>query len=119
MSLSETSKHNGFAKRANITKLEKAIFLLKSSDLPNSYWAEEVNTATLLRNLIPLHQDSILAHIKFGKDQLLASKSFESLVVELSYPFWNPIVNGSLVSPLKKEYFLDTRMTTWLIVFFD
>ncbi|MBW0492551.1 hypothetical protein O181_032266 [Austropuccinia psidii MF-1] len=35
-----TPEHNGFAKRANQTILEKAKCMLNSSKLPNTYWAE-------------------------------------------------------------------------------
>ncbi|MBW0461502.1 hypothetical protein O181_001217 [Austropuccinia psidii MF-1] len=49
----DTPQHNGYAKRANRTILEKTRCLLNSSGLPNHYWAESLNTAVLLRNLIP------------------------------------------------------------------
>ncbi|MBW0592328.1 hypothetical protein O181_132043, partial [Austropuccinia psidii MF-1] len=49
----ETPQHNGFSERANQTILEKTCCLLNGSNLSNSYWAEAVNTATLLRNLVP------------------------------------------------------------------
>ncbi|MBW0535535.1 hypothetical protein O181_075250, partial [Austropuccinia psidii MF-1] len=49
----ETPEHNGFAERANRTILDKARCLLIRSSLPQSYWAEAVNTATFLSNLIP------------------------------------------------------------------
>ncbi|MBW0526856.1 hypothetical protein O181_066571 [Austropuccinia psidii MF-1] len=48
----ETPQHNGFAKRANRTILEKAGCLLNGSNLPRNYWAESVLTATILCNLI-------------------------------------------------------------------
>ncbi|MBW0492775.1 hypothetical protein O181_032490 [Austropuccinia psidii MF-1] len=48
-----TPKHNGFAERANCTLLDKAKCLLNGSGLPKCFWAEAVNTATLLCNLIP------------------------------------------------------------------
>ncbi|MBW0534367.1 hypothetical protein O181_074082 [Austropuccinia psidii MF-1] len=48
-----TPEHNGFAKRANWTILDKAICLLLNSNLPNQYRAEAVNTATFLTNIIP------------------------------------------------------------------
>ncbi|MBW0535199.1 hypothetical protein O181_074914, partial [Austropuccinia psidii MF-1] len=53
MSPAETPQHNGFAERANCTILEKARCLLNGSNLPSTYWAEAVNTATLLSNLTP------------------------------------------------------------------
>ncbi|MBW0502369.1 hypothetical protein O181_042084 [Austropuccinia psidii MF-1] len=48
-----TPQHNGFAERANRTLLDKAKCLLNGSGLPKRFWAEAVNTATLLCNLIP------------------------------------------------------------------
>ncbi|MBW0517549.1 hypothetical protein O181_057264 [Austropuccinia psidii MF-1] len=53
MSPPETPQHNGFAERANRTILEKAKCILNNSSLLNSYWAEAVNTATLLSNITP------------------------------------------------------------------
>ncbi|MBW0464970.1 hypothetical protein O181_004685 [Austropuccinia psidii MF-1] len=49
----ETPQHNGFAKRANQTVLEKAQCLLNGSILPNNFWEEAILTATMLCNLIP------------------------------------------------------------------
>ncbi|MBW0480194.1 hypothetical protein O181_019909 [Austropuccinia psidii MF-1] len=48
-----TPEHNGFAERENCTILNKARFLLLTSNLPRSYWAEAVNTALFLSNLMP------------------------------------------------------------------
>ncbi|MBW0505866.1 hypothetical protein O181_045581, partial [Austropuccinia psidii MF-1] len=48
-----TPEHNGFTERANRTILDKARCLLLTSNLPRSYWAEAVNTASLLSNLMP------------------------------------------------------------------
>ncbi|MBW0528471.1 hypothetical protein O181_068186 [Austropuccinia psidii MF-1] len=48
-----TPEHNGFAECANRTILDKARCLLLTSNLPKSYWAEAVNTASFLSNLIP------------------------------------------------------------------
>ncbi|MBW0500216.1 hypothetical protein O181_039931 [Austropuccinia psidii MF-1] len=48
-----TPEHNGFAEHANHTILDKARCLLLKSNLPRSFWAEAVNTATFLSNLIP------------------------------------------------------------------
>ncbi|MBW0496483.1 hypothetical protein O181_036198 [Austropuccinia psidii MF-1] len=50
---SYTPEHNGFSKRANRTILDKARCLLLTAEIPNQYWAEAVNTATILSNLIP------------------------------------------------------------------
>ncbi|MBW0515082.1 hypothetical protein O181_054797 [Austropuccinia psidii MF-1] len=48
-----TPEHNSFAERANQTILEKERCLLLMSNLPSCYWAEAVNTATHLVNIIP------------------------------------------------------------------
>ncbi|MBW0471919.1 hypothetical protein O181_011634 [Austropuccinia psidii MF-1] len=53
MSPAKTPQHNGFAERANQTILEKTCCLLNGSNLPNSYWAEAVNTEALLSSLVP------------------------------------------------------------------
>ncbi|MBW0537362.1 hypothetical protein O181_077077 [Austropuccinia psidii MF-1] len=50
---SYTPQHNGVVERANQTILEKAKCLLNGSNLPKLYWAEAINTATTLSNLIP------------------------------------------------------------------
>ncbi|MBW0467997.1 hypothetical protein O181_007712 [Austropuccinia psidii MF-1] len=51
--LQPTPEHNGIAKRANCTTLEKTQCMLNSTKLPNSYWAEAVSTASLLSNSVP------------------------------------------------------------------
>ncbi|MBW0527614.1 hypothetical protein O181_067329 [Austropuccinia psidii MF-1] len=48
-----TPQHNGFAEHANRTILDKAKCLLNESGLAKQYWAEAINTSTLLTNLIP------------------------------------------------------------------
>ncbi|MBW0460973.1 hypothetical protein O181_000688, partial [Austropuccinia psidii MF-1] len=48
-----TPQLNEFAECAKRTILEKALCLLLEANLPNRYWAEAVNHATLLTNLIP------------------------------------------------------------------
>ncbi|MBW0542269.1 hypothetical protein O181_081984 [Austropuccinia psidii MF-1] len=48
-----TPEHNGIAERANRTILDKAQCLLLTSNLPNQYWAEAINTATFLTNILP------------------------------------------------------------------
>ncbi|MBW0469652.1 hypothetical protein O181_009367 [Austropuccinia psidii MF-1] len=48
-----TPQLNGFAEHPNRTILEKACCLLLGANIPNHYWAEAVNHATLLTNLIP------------------------------------------------------------------
>ncbi|MBW0488360.1 hypothetical protein O181_028075 [Austropuccinia psidii MF-1] len=47
-----TPQHNGFAKRANQTILDKSKCLLNWCGLPKQFWEEAINTATLLCNLI-------------------------------------------------------------------
>ncbi|MBW0543225.1 hypothetical protein O181_082940 [Austropuccinia psidii MF-1] len=49
----ETPQHNGFSERANQTIIEKGRCILNHPNLPKKYWAEAVNTATFLSNLIP------------------------------------------------------------------
>ncbi|MBW0491336.1 hypothetical protein O181_031051 [Austropuccinia psidii MF-1] len=49
----ETPQHNGFTEIANQTILEKAWCMLSTSNLPNCFWAEAVNTATLLSSFTP------------------------------------------------------------------
>ncbi|MBW0545858.1 hypothetical protein O181_085573 [Austropuccinia psidii MF-1] len=49
----KTPQHNGFSERANCTIIEKARCLLNGSNLPKTYWAEAIKTATFLSNLIP------------------------------------------------------------------
>ncbi|MBW0511208.1 hypothetical protein O181_050923 [Austropuccinia psidii MF-1] len=48
-----TPEHNSFAERANRTILEKTRCMLHATNIPNSYWAETVSTATLLSNSVP------------------------------------------------------------------
>ncbi|MBW0501515.1 hypothetical protein O181_041230 [Austropuccinia psidii MF-1] len=52
-STSYTPQHNGFAVRANQIILDKAKCLLNGGGLPKQFWAEALNTATFLCNLIP------------------------------------------------------------------
>ncbi|MBW0502257.1 hypothetical protein O181_041972 [Austropuccinia psidii MF-1] len=49
----DTPQHNGYAERVNRTILEKTRCLLNNSGLPKHYWAESLNTAVFLSNLIP------------------------------------------------------------------
>jgi transposase InsO family protein len=51
-SLAETPELNGFAECANCTILDKACCLLLTSSLPKTYWAEAVNTATFISNML-------------------------------------------------------------------
>ncbi|MBW0499049.1 hypothetical protein O181_038764 [Austropuccinia psidii MF-1] len=51
----KTPEHNGFAERANCTILEKALFLMNPTNLPNHYWEEAMNTAVFLSNLSTNH----------------------------------------------------------------
>jgi transposase InsO family protein len=48
-----TPEHNGFAERANRTIIEKTRCILMASNLPCTYWAKAVNTATFISNLLP------------------------------------------------------------------
>ncbi|MBW0571667.1 hypothetical protein O181_111382 [Austropuccinia psidii MF-1] len=51
LSSPETPEHNRYAERANRTVLEKARCLMNHANLPNQYWAEEINTAAVIHNL--------------------------------------------------------------------
>ncbi|MBW0526241.1 hypothetical protein O181_065956 [Austropuccinia psidii MF-1] len=51
--LKGTPQHNGFAKRANRTILDKAKCILGGYRLPCRYWAEVINNANFLSNLTP------------------------------------------------------------------
>ncbi|MBW0478931.1 hypothetical protein O181_018646 [Austropuccinia psidii MF-1] len=48
-----TPENIGVPEQANRTILDKAIFLLLCLKLPHQYWAEAVNMATSLSNVIP------------------------------------------------------------------
>jgi transposase InsO family protein len=48
----KTPEHNGYAERANRTVLDKARALLLTSKLPNTFWAEAINTTTFVSNLL-------------------------------------------------------------------
>ncbi|MBW0552004.1 hypothetical protein O181_091719 [Austropuccinia psidii MF-1] len=52
-----TPQHNPFSERGNRSVLEKEKCIMLQSKLPMKYWAEAVNTATFLCNLIPKHED--------------------------------------------------------------
>jgi transposase InsO family protein len=47
-----TPEHNGFAERANRTILDKARSMLLTSRLPKQYWAEAINSACLISNML-------------------------------------------------------------------
>lgn len=53
LSMEYTPQQNGVAKRANRTIVEMARCMLQQSGLPQSLWAEAVNTATFIRNRCP------------------------------------------------------------------
>ncbi|MBW0478652.1 hypothetical protein O181_018367 [Austropuccinia psidii MF-1] len=48
-----TPENNGFPEHANRTILDKVRCLLLTSNLPRSYWAKAVNTASFLSNIVP------------------------------------------------------------------
>ncbi|MBW0586134.1 hypothetical protein O181_125849 [Austropuccinia psidii MF-1] len=48
-----TPEHNRIAERSNRTILDKAQCLLITSHFSNQYWAEAINTATYLTNILP------------------------------------------------------------------
>jgi len=63
-----TPQHNPFAERANRTILDKARCLLYHSKLPMKYWAEAINSATDLSNILPSKTgDGIPYEIWHGK----------------------------------------------------
>ncbi|MBW0505823.1 hypothetical protein O181_045538 [Austropuccinia psidii MF-1] len=49
-----TPEHSGVAERVNRTILNKDFCLLLTSNLPNHYWSEAINTPTYLTNIIPI-----------------------------------------------------------------
>ncbi|MBW0535071.1 hypothetical protein O181_074786 [Austropuccinia psidii MF-1] len=49
----ETPQNNGFAERENQSILLKKRCILNHSNFPNFYWEEEVQTATILCNIVP------------------------------------------------------------------
>jgi len=53
LSVEYTPQQNGVAERANRTIVEMARCMLQQSRLPQSLWAEAVNTATFIRNRSP------------------------------------------------------------------
>ncbi|MBW0470524.1 hypothetical protein O181_010239 [Austropuccinia psidii MF-1] len=53
MAPAETPQHNRFAESPNCTIIKKDCFLLAKSNLPAQFWANAVNTAVFLSNLIP------------------------------------------------------------------
>lgn len=53
LSVEYTPQQNGVAERANRTIIEMAKCMLQQSGLPQSLWAEAVNTATFIRNRCP------------------------------------------------------------------
>ncbi|MBW0583466.1 hypothetical protein O181_123181 [Austropuccinia psidii MF-1] len=79
-----TPQHNCFAERATQTILNKAKCLLIGSNLPKQYWAEAVNTATFLSNLMPTpSQDNLspfsLWTIVITRHALFAENHFPSI----------------------------------------
>ena len=53
LTVRHTPQQNGVAERKNRTIVEMARSMLTSKGLPNSYWAEAVNTAVYLLNRSP------------------------------------------------------------------
>jgi len=53
LSVEYTPQQNGVVERANRTIIEMARCMLQQSGLPQSLWAEAVNTATFIRNRCP------------------------------------------------------------------
>jgi len=53
LTVPHTPQQNGIAERANSTLVEMARCMLLQSKLPNSLWAEAINTANFIRNRCP------------------------------------------------------------------
>ena len=53
LTVTHNPEQNGTAERKNRTLLETARCLLMEANLPNSFWAEAINTANYLRNRLP------------------------------------------------------------------
>ncbi|MBW0499166.1 hypothetical protein O181_038881 [Austropuccinia psidii MF-1] len=64
-----TPQHNGFAERAKRTILEKARCILNGSNLPDSYWAEAINTSKILSKIIPTPSRRNLSPYMRAQDQ--------------------------------------------------
>ncbi|MBW0498455.1 hypothetical protein O181_038170 [Austropuccinia psidii MF-1] len=69
-----TPEHNGIAERAKKTILDKVQCLLLTSNLPNQYWAEAINTATFLTNILPTPSKKNLSPYFLWKTQLPKTK---------------------------------------------
>ncbi|MBW0500217.1 hypothetical protein O181_039932 [Austropuccinia psidii MF-1] len=76
-----TPEHNGFAEHANRTILDKARCLLLKSNVPWSFWAEAVNTATFLSNLIPTIFRYFILIQRKDRDWKLAPTSKEGILL--------------------------------------
>ncbi|MBW0485030.1 hypothetical protein O181_024745 [Austropuccinia psidii MF-1] len=76
-----TPEHNGIAERANRTILDKARCLLLTSNLPNQYWAEAINTATFLTNILPTPSKKTYHLIFCGQPNRQRSKGSKPLAV--------------------------------------
>ena len=48
-----TLEHSGYAEHANCTIIDKARCMLLQSCLPKSYWAEAINSAVFVSNMLP------------------------------------------------------------------
>jgi hypothetical protein len=55
MTTANTPQHNGVAECLNHTLLDKTRAMLINANLPDSYWLEALNHATLLHNVSPTH----------------------------------------------------------------
>lgn len=65
-----TPQQNPVAEVGNGTTVEKARTMLKQSGLPNTFWAEAVNTAVYLKNLTPIASRGYLSphELWFGEE---------------------------------------------------
>ncbi|MBW0514704.1 hypothetical protein O181_054419 [Austropuccinia psidii MF-1] len=92
----ETPQHNGFAERSNHTILEKAQCLLSSSNLPNPYWAEAINTSTFLCNIVPTPSRHNLSPYVLWKGlpsrvKRLQTFGYRKVVVAKHVVFWEDV----------------------------
>ncbi|MBW0521629.1 hypothetical protein O181_061344 [Austropuccinia psidii MF-1] len=94
----KTPQNNEFAERANQTIIEKARCILNRSNLPKGYWAEAVNPATFLSNLIPTPSRSNHSPYVIWKENIFphiqaASPTDEAWVV----PWDSPLESTEMV----------------------
>ncbi|MBW0494152.1 hypothetical protein O181_033867 [Austropuccinia psidii MF-1] len=107
LSPAETPQHNGFAERSNRTILEKARCLLGGSSLPNSYWAEAINTSIFLCNITPTpswHNNSPHVLWRNTPPRIKRLKTFGCLaIISVSKHHWDWKLSASGEEVLKGQ----------------